>query len=172
VDETKQRDTLGQDRHPCRSSLTISIRRPGNGTQEVSVRLRHHKRHVTYLNVSMPPQATELIATHLAVAKPIDLAQSIRDLPGCENVTSTQVYRAWKIMIEVLYRRDTAAIPSAIKLLDEYAAEGRVRRLEFTADDGVRAIAWALPELVDRVKEAVKEVSLDATCTSHYWLSF
>jgi hypothetical protein len=161
--EAKQRDTFGMDRFPCKSRLHIAISRRA-GMQEISIRLRHDYAHEPYVNVAMPPAALQLITEHLGIAKPADLLPAVHRLSGCQHVTSAQVHRAWSELSQVLWRRDTDSTQSALQLLEEYAADGRAVRLDITLPDGVTALAWALPEIADRVAKAVKEVAIDATC--------
>jgi hypothetical protein len=166
VDQSKQRENIGMDRFPCQSSLQIAVTRRPSGLQEVSVRFRHHHRHVPYIDVTMPPAAFELISQHIGIAKPSDLLPSVQALEGCGHLSSAQVYRAWTKLSEVLWRRDEDSIKSAVKLLEEFEQDGHAVRLNLDLPDGVTGIAWALPGIAERVKECVKEVALDATCES------
>jgi hypothetical protein len=155
------------DRYDCGSSLTITIKRwAQGGTQEVRVKLRHHKRaeHLPYVSVDMPAAALALIHEHLEVATPGDLVAAVQALDGCAHVTAAQVHRAWVEMSEILWKRHPEAIPSAVALLKEYAEAGEVDDFVLDVPDGVTAIAWGLPKLAQRVRLVVKEVAMDATC--------
>jgi hypothetical protein len=155
------------NRFSCESRLHIAISHRTDGSQEVVVRLRHEVQHESYVDVALPPQALKLISEHVGIAKPADLLPAVHALDGCKHVSNAQVYRAWSELSQVIWRRDDDAFASALKLLEEYEEDGRAVRLNIPLPDGVTAIAWALPEIAERVAKKVKELAIDATCT---WL--
>jgi hypothetical protein len=164
-DLEKHRDTMGMDRFPCMSWLQIDItHHTSTGAHEVTVRFHHEVQHKAYTSVDLPAAAYDLIRQQIVIAKPSDLLSVVHELDGCQHVSGAQVHRAWRELSEVLWRRDSDAVTSAVKLLEEYAKDGRACRLDITLPDGVTAVAWALPKIADRVAKMVKELAIDATC--------
>jgi hypothetical protein len=90
------------------------------GPPELLIRLRHHDRHVPYINVTMPHAVFELTSQHLALVKPSDLLPSVQALQGCEHLS---VYHAWTALSKVFWPRDEHAPKSVLKLLEEYEQE-------------------------------------------------
>ncbi|KAJ7030501.1 hypothetical protein C8F04DRAFT_1263801 [Mycena alexandri] len=61
--DTRNRDYVGMKRYRCESHLSISCQKEESesGALTVTVKLKHSGKHVSYLDVSMPPEALAMI---------------------------------------------------------------------------------------------------------------
>jgi len=128
----------------------------------IIIHLHHHFKHVHYVDVSMPPEAMQMIEEQAEWATPSVLATQVRKLHS--RVSMDQVYKAWRALSETHWRRDDLQIPSAKKLLDEYADEVDIFELN-NVPDGVEILAWGMKKIVKPLEGKVVEVGMDATCT-------
>jgi hypothetical protein len=119
----KNRENPGMKRFPCHSKLSISCRgiNDGDGTMLVTVQLEHHHQHANYVDVSMPPEALQMIRDNLEWLTPTAMVTKIQ--ATFPNVTRLQIHTAWSEMSEVFWRRDKEQLPSAKMLLEEFGEE-------------------------------------------------
>ncbi|KAG6904990.1 hypothetical protein DXG01_005797 [Tephrocybe rancida] len=122
----------------------------------VNVRLEHHAKHVHYVNVSMPPEAMEMIRDHVAWLMPVAMVAKIK--ASFPLVTSNQVHTAW----QVYWWHDEKQLLSAKKLLAEFPEEVEVFDLENLLE-GVKILAWAMRKIATPLKGKIVEIGLDAT---------
>lgn len=106
----------------------------------VTVSIAHHHRHPKYLDVSMPPEALDIIRDNLEWSTPSEIARRVKSLYPA--VTSVQVHHAWTELSEVSWKRGDAQLPSAEKLLKELAASGDVDIFQVEVPDGVEMVCW------------------------------
>lgn len=166
--EAKHRDTIGMIRYPCRSRLSIKYRERDVKDAYVVIVLHHHFRHVHYLDVSMPPGATQIIQDQSEWATPSVLSTQIRKM--YPTVSAAQVYNTWKDLSEVHWRREDLQIPSAMKLLAEFKDEVDIFRPK-DIPEGVEILAWGMKKIAGKLKGKILEVGMDATCTCgrNFW---
>jgi hypothetical protein len=147
-------------RYPCRSRLSITYRDKGTGTY-IIINLHHHFKHVHYVDVTMPPEAMEMIQAQVEWATPSDLMSKVREV--FPNVSSAQVYNAWRALSETYWRRDDMQISSAQKLLAEFDDE--VDIFEPTCiPEGVEILAWGMKKIAKPLTGKIVEIGMDATC--------
>ncbi|KAG6847469.1 hypothetical protein H0H93_007956 [Arthromyces matolae] len=157
--DARRRENAGMKRYPCRSRLLISCR-DDNGDTFVSVILEHHKKHVHYVDVSMPPPALEMIREHMEWLTPVAMVEKVRE--SYPSVTSKQIYTAWRELSQVFWRRDDLQLPSAKKLLAEFPEEVEVFDIT-DLPEGVEMVAWSMKKIAAPLKGRIAEIGLDAT---------
>ncbi|KAL0574775.1 hypothetical protein V5O48_007186 [Marasmius crinis-equi] len=159
-DPEDQRDTLGMKRYDCKSRLIITARMV-DFQMEVFIRMDHHDAHFVYKDVSMPETALEYIRDHLQF-KPNDLVKALR--PDYRNIASAQVYSAWLRLSEILWKRDSDQMKSALCLLKELEKAGDVDVFDSTSVDGITQLAWGMKKVAQSMKGCtVVEIGIDAT---------
>lgn len=160
----KNREHAGMKRFPCKSHLHISCKPNEHGDMVIAVILRHGMKHVQYMDVSMPPEALEIIRKDLEWGKPTTIVPKVQSL--YPNVTATQIHTAWTTLSQVYWRRDDNQLLSARKLLEEFGDEVDV----FTpagVPDGVEMLAWGMKKIALPLEGKVVEVGMDATCKQY-----
>jgi hypothetical protein len=118
--------------------------------------------HVHYYDVAMPSEAVAIIWEILEWTTPNSMVGKVRE--RFPHVTSGQIHRAWTDMSEMLWKRDSAQLPSATTLLEEYGDEVDV--LGVHPAEGVEQLAWAMKKIEEPLHGKVVEIGIDATCTS------
>ncbi|KAJ3753952.1 hypothetical protein EV360DRAFT_74091 [Lentinula raphanica] len=160
----KHRDNVGMQRFNCNSRLTVTSRLANVldcSTKLVSVHLEHHHRHVPYYNVSMSPEAAQIIRENLVWSTPSSLVPKVQQL--YPEVTAAQIHSAWTVMSEELWKKEKMQLPSASALLEDYRDEVDV--FEVTAEDGIEMLSWGMKKIVQKLDVRVNavEIALDAT---------
>jgi hypothetical protein len=74
----KHRDYIGMRRYPCRSRLSVTYREQKCGSPYVIISLRHHSKHVDYVDVAMPPEAMQMIQEQVEWLTPSAMATKVR----------------------------------------------------------------------------------------------
>ena len=163
--EGTQRDNPGMDRFTCNGALDIKIylENPVERTVLVKISIAHDKKHVLYINVELPPAASDFIREHLYTA-PVTLVPEVTT--RWPQLTSKQVYNAWMVHSAVLWKRAQDQRESAIKLLEEMEGKGEVTSWKLDVPDGVEAFAWGMQSIGVKLRNNVMEIALDATCES------
>jgi hypothetical protein len=131
------------------------------GNADIVINLHHHYRHVHYLDISMPPEATQMIKDQAEWATPSILAAQVRKI--YPQISTAQVYNAWKALSEVHWRRGDLQIPSAKKLLGEFGEEVDIFKPQHIPE-GVEILAWGMKKIAERLNGKIVEVGMDATC--------
>lgn len=129
----------------------------------VKISIAHDKKHVLYINVELPPAASDFIWEHLYTA-PVTLVPEVTT--RWPQLTSKQVYNAWMVHSAVLWKRAQDQRESAIKLLEEMEGKGEVTSWKLDVPDGVEAFAWGMQSIGVKLRNNVMEIALDATCES------
>jgi hypothetical protein len=159
----KHRDTLGMCRYECKSKLNISCRATigsGKGTYLITIWLEHHKQHTPYYDVSLPPEAAEMIRENLDWTCPNDVVKQVQ--MAYPTVSASQIYKAWTTMSETLWKRSQEQLPSVRALLGDF--KGEVDTLSLPEIEGVEQIAWVMKKVVAPLQNMIVEVGIDATC--------
>jgi hypothetical protein len=83
--------------------------------------------------------------------------------------TKKAVYQMWAKIDSLKWKRDADEVKSAKVLLEEARESGRhggytVQPIPLQGEDGVVAIAFALPEILRKWGGRVRELSLDSAC--------
>ncbi|KIN96682.1 hypothetical protein M404DRAFT_68974, partial [Pisolithus tinctorius Marx 270] len=148
----KHCDTMWMKQFPCNSALTISsCQQTGNTINQhtLSIRIKHTNAHTAYYNVTMPPEATQIIQDQLEWSTPSSL------------VTPAQVHSAWTKMSKILWKKDTNQLTSARTLLDECSNEVDIFDVEIP--DGVEQICWGMKKISGMLEGKAVEIALDTT---------
>jgi hypothetical protein len=159
----KHRDILGMRRYKCKSKLNISCQkfsRNGEEIRTITIWLEHHKRHVPYYDVALPPEAAEMIREDLEWMTPNEMGRKIQ--AAYPAVSAKQVHKGWTTMSETLWKRNAEQMPSARALLEEYGDD--VDALTIPAMDGVEQVAWVTKRIVEPLRGKIVEIGIDATC--------
>ncbi|KAJ7221804.1 hypothetical protein C8J57DRAFT_1253883 [Mycena rebaudengoi] len=141
----KPRDNLGMKRN--------------SGKKTVRVRLNHHEYHVHYYDVAMPSEAVGIIRENLEWTTPNSMVGKVQE--RFPHVTSGQIHRAWTDMSEMLWKRDSAQLPSATTLLEEYGEEVDV--LDVHPAEGVEQLAWVMKKIAEPLRGKIVEIGIDTT---------
>jgi hypothetical protein len=129
-------------------------------TQMVHVHLIHNATHPPYTDISLPPEARQLIVEGLWT-NPAHIAAHIRSHKQWAYVKTYQVQHVWKQLCEERWRLCDDQLLSARRLVSRY--EGVVELFELEEIAGVTALAFGLISIGSKLKEVV-EVGMDATC--------
>jgi hypothetical protein len=65
----------------------------------VTVKLKHHIKHVNDVDVTIPPEALQLIEEHMEWLTPVAMVTKVQSI--FPQVTSAQIHTAWREMSEV-----------------------------------------------------------------------
>ncbi len=125
------------------------------------INLHHHFKHVHYVDVSMPPEAMQMIEEQVAWLTPSAMASKVR--AAYPQVSAAQIYNAWREHSQTHWRQATLQLPSARKLLIEFGDE--IDIFEPTdIPEGVEILAWGMKKIAEPLKGKVLEIGMDATC--------
>jgi len=78
------------------------------------------------------------------------------------TVTTSQIYKAWTSMSEMIWKRDSDQLTSVRTLLGEFGDE--VDILSLPQVEGATQIVWVMKEIVGLLQGQIVEVGIDATC--------
>ncbi|TFK58276.1 hypothetical protein BDN72DRAFT_851782 [Pluteus cervinus] len=110
--------------------------------------MHHHVNHVRYINVTMPPEALEVIEEQVAWLTPSAMVAKI-----CLDVRAARIYSAWREHSQTHWRHDDLQLPSAKQLY--FCSE--VHRVP----EGVEILTWGMSKIAE-LKGRVIEVAMDA----------
>lgn len=149
-------------RFPCGSKLSISC---GVGKDKeqlnVTVQLKHAAKHVSYVDVSMPPAALDMIRDNVEWLTPAMMVTKVQ--AAFPNVTAAQIHRAWMEMSEVFWRFDDDQLLSTKRLLEEHLDDVDIFEPE-DVPEGVEMLCWGMKNIAEPLKGKIVEVGVDATC--------
>lgn len=148
-------------RYPCRSRLIISCHETNNGSTKVAISLNHHKKHINYVDVSMPAGALDIVRENVEYLTPVAMVGKVQ--AAYPDVTAAQIHTAWTQMSQQYWRRDDMQLLSATKLLNEFTDEVDVFEPQ-DVPDGVEILCWGMKKIAEPLKGHCIEISLDATC--------
>jgi len=148
-------------RYPCQSRMSITYRQDKDGTYNITVNLRHHVKHVLYVDVRMPPEALHSIEEQAEWSTPAEMATKIQSI--YPQVTTKQIHAAWRELSQHYWRRDEAQLPSAKKLPAEYEDDVDIFD-PVGVPDGVEMLAWGMKRIAEPLRGKVVEIGMDATC--------
>ncbi|KAF7793917.1 hypothetical protein EIP86_005039 [Pleurotus ostreatoroseus] len=159
--DRKCRDTLGMSRYPCKSRMTVTCKSTGRNESHllVSVAIKHALVHVPYYDVTLPPEAADIVRECVEWATPNEILRRVQ--AKYPHVTSEQVHGAWTKMSEVLWKKDPDQLPSAQKLLAEFGDEVDV--FDVKPAEGVEQLCWGMKRIAEPLRGQVVEIGLDAT---------
>lgn len=145
-------------RYPCQSRLLITCRRPKKGGElHVAVKLQHEFKHVLYFDVTMPPEANQMIEEQVEWLKPATMVSKIQSV--YPQVTATQVHTAWRELSKAHWLRDKHQISSATKLLNEFGDDVDVFQLQ-DVPEGTEMVAWGMKKIAQLLKVASSKLAL------------
>ncbi|KAJ6624059.1 hypothetical protein B0H10DRAFT_2213107 [Mycena sp. CBHHK59/15] len=138
--DIRNRDNVGMKRYSCQSKLSISCQRKKDSEElTVNVKLQHAGKHISYVDVSMPPAALDMIRDNVEWLTPVAMVSKVQAV--FPDVTAAQIYRAWTEMSEIYWRREDAQLPSATKLLEEHGDDVDLFKPE-GVPEGVEMLCW------------------------------
>ncbi|KAJ6606863.1 hypothetical protein B0H10DRAFT_578507 [Mycena sp. CBHHK59/15] len=151
------RDNVSMKRYPCGSSLRISCT-PAKDEEEddqlmVEVKLKHTG-HISYVDVSMPPGALDIVRENVQWLTPVAMVSKVQ--ASFLNVTAAQIHRAWTEMSEVYWQWDDAQLPSAEKLLEEYGEDVDIFK-PVDIPEGVEMLCWGMKKIAEPLKGQIIE---------------
>ncbi|EGN95293.1 hypothetical protein SERLA73DRAFT_77309 [Serpula lacrymans var. lacrymans S7.3] len=157
--DVKHRDHVGMQRFDCGSQLNVLCMKRTSGTRVVTIRLKHEQRHKPYYDVTMPPEAIQIICNNIEWSTPVSMIPKVQAL--YPHITGKQVHRAWTEMSEVLWKKDPVQLTSVYILLSELKDD--VDLFDIKVADGVEQLCWGMKKIAQRLKGKVVEIGIDAT---------
>ncbi|KAJ6607050.1 hypothetical protein B0H10DRAFT_2073246 [Mycena sp. CBHHK59/15] len=157
----RNRDNPGMKRYPCGSKLSI-VCRAVKDTDDVlvDVKLRHAGSHVSYVDVSMPPAALDMIREYVEWLTPGAMVTKVQ--ATFPDISAAQIHRVWTEMSEVYWRRDDAQLLSAEILLSEHGDDVDVFKPE-DVPEGVEMLCWGMKKIAEPLRGRIVEIGVDAT---------
>lgn len=149
------------DRFECNGQLNIRIKPSEDGRHPhtlVHVTLKHERKHVGYYDVSMPPEAVDMIRNFLSVS-PTEIAAKVTS--AHPHLVPKQVYRFWTKLSVELWQHDADPSKSIEILLDQHPDTDL---WHLVVPEGVTAVAWGMKAIAERIAGSVVEIAVDATC--------
>jgi hypothetical protein len=150
-------------RFPCGSKLSISCRARKDNEEEldVTVQIKHAAKHVNYVDVSMPPEALDMIRENVEWLTPVAMVSKVQAaFPG---VTAAQIHRAWMEMSASFWRYDDDQLLSTKKLLEANKEDVDIFEPQ-DVPDGVEMLCWGMKKIAEPLSGKIIEVGVDATC--------
>lgn len=89
------------------------------GSPYIIITLHHHVKHVDYVDVSMPPEAMQMIQEHVEWLTPSAMATKV--WLAYPNLTTAQIYNAWRALSQNFWWHAKEQLESAKMLLSEYS---------------------------------------------------
>lgn len=159
-DGVQHRETLGLKRFECRSELLITCT-SDREAQILRITLSHSQNHTPYFDVSIPPEAVNIIRDNVDWALPNDIAGKIQS--QYPRVTEKQITTVWTKFAQSSWKRNPKdQMDSARQLLKEFCEEVDV--FEVDEEKGVDQLAWGMRTIAAKIGTGLVEVGLDATC--------
>ncbi|KAJ6602810.1 hypothetical protein DFH09DRAFT_1270635 [Mycena vulgaris] len=160
--DIRNRDTVGMKRFPCGSKLSISCRARKDNEDEltVTVQLKHAAKHVTYVDVAMPPEALAMIRDNVEWMTPVTMVAKVQ--AAFPTVTAAQIHRAWMEMSEPFWRFDDDQLLSTKKVLEEHIDDVDIFEPQ-DVPEGVEMICWGMKKIATPLKGKIVEIGVDAT---------
>lgn len=153
-----KRDRKSQNaKFACESKLIL---RPCFQDRTLTVRMVH-LHHPSYVDISVSPEITQFIDTHMSTSTPAQIFRDLRasNLPNARSVTQKQVAYQWRQGNVQIWKRDECPIKSASKLLSEHPTYEHETYLV----GGLEGLAvFVSPSIRDLGAEA-RELAMDAT---------
>jgi len=159
-DGVSHRETLGMRRFNCRSELLITCTNT-EGIESLRVILLHSQHHTPYFDVSIPPEAIDIIRDNIDWALPNDIVGKVQS--QFQHVTAKQITTIWTKFAQGSWKRNPKdQMDSARQLLQEFSEE--VDLFEVDEEKGVDQLAWGMRTIAKKIGSGLIEVGLDATC--------
>ena len=159
-DGVQRRETLGLKRFECRSELLITCTSDGEA-QTLRITLSHSQNHTPYFDVSIPPEAVDIIRDNIDWALPNDITGKIQS--QYPHVTKKQITTVWTKFAQSSWKRNPKdQMDSAWQLLKEFSEEVDV--FEVDGEKGVDQLVWGMRMIAAKIGTSLVEVGLGATC--------
>ncbi|KAJ7601326.1 hypothetical protein B0H17DRAFT_1155364, partial [Mycena rosella] len=133
---------------------------PGRSAQEkvqslirtrLAIQLCYTVKHTTYIDVSMPVAASDMIRENVKWLTPVEMVGKVQK--AFPNVSVPQFHRAWTEMSELLL---------AEKLLHEFGDNVDIFKPE-DVPEGIKMLCWGM-KIAELLRGKVVEISVNATC--------
>ncbi|KAJ6629647.1 hypothetical protein B0H10DRAFT_1764886, partial [Mycena sp. CBHHK59/15] len=159
--DIRNRDNVGMKRYSCQSKLSISCQMKKDSEElTVTVKLQHTGKHISYVDVSMPPAALDMIRDNVEWLTPVTMVSKVQAV--FPDVTAAQIYRAWTEMSEIYWRREDVQLPSATKLLEEHGDDIDLFEPE-GVPEGVEMLCWGMKKIAEPLRGKIVEIGVDTT---------
>jgi hypothetical protein len=109
----------------------------------------------------MPPEVLQIIQEQGEWSTPSAMVTKIQ--ATYPQITTSQIYSAWKEFSETFWRREDAQLPSARTLLAEVSDDVDIFEPVGVPED-VEILAWAMKRIAEPLRGKVVEIGIDATC--------
>ncbi|KAJ6609912.1 hypothetical protein B0H10DRAFT_2225449 [Mycena sp. CBHHK59/15] len=126
----------------------------------VTVRLKHAAKHVSYVDVSMPHEALDMIRDNVEWLTPVAMATKVQ--ATFPTVSAAQIHRAWMELSEPFWRFNDDQPLSTKKLFEEHTDEVDIFEPQDILE-GVEMICWGMKKIAEPLKGKVVEIGVDAT---------
>ncbi|KAJ7934879.1 hypothetical protein B0H13DRAFT_2481333, partial [Mycena leptocephala] len=114
------------------------------GELNVTVRLKHAAKHVSYVDVAMPPEALAMIRDNVEWLTPGAMVTKVQ--AAFPSVTAQQIHRAWMEMSEPFWRFDNDQLLSTKKVLEDHLDDVDIFEPE-DVPDGVEMLCWGMKKI-------------------------
>ncbi|KAJ7621731.1 hypothetical protein DFH06DRAFT_1273581 [Mycena polygramma] len=154
--DIRNRDNVGMKRFPCGSKLSISCRARKNDEEEldVTVQIKHAAKHVSYVDVSMPPEALDMIRENVEWLTPVAMVSKVQ--AAFPNITAAQIHRAWMDMSSTFWRYDDDQLLSAKKVLEANKQDVDIFEPQ-DVPEGVEMLCWGMKNIAEPLKGQIIE---------------
>ncbi|KAJ6628175.1 hypothetical protein B0H10DRAFT_1754701, partial [Mycena sp. CBHHK59/15] len=148
--DIRNRDTLGMKRFPCQSKLFISCQaqKDDEDKLDVTVQLKHAGKHISYEDISMPPEALDMIRDNIEWLTPVAMVTKVQ--AAFPRVTAAQIHRAWMEMSEPFWCFDNDQLLSTKILFEEHTDHV----------EGVDMICWGMKKIATPLDGKIVEVGV------------
>lgn len=186
--EKKQRPKKQMTTFDCHGCVAITLNNE-EGPEHADITVTHIKPHVPYCWISLPNDVRALIEVSLN-RTPAQVSQHPRDHHPSLLILSTSqiweevlthhprpkftrdsVYQLWHNLVEKRWVQDADEVVSAFALLQKAETEGGLgpnstafETIDLDVPEGLSALAFAIPEMVDTWKGRIREVAIDSAC--------
>ncbi|KAJ6571057.1 hypothetical protein B0H19DRAFT_987718 [Mycena capillaripes] len=130
---------------------------------DVMVQLKHAGKHISYKDVSMPPEAFDMIRDNVEWLTPVAMVTKVQG--AFPSFTAAQIHRAWMEMSEPFWCFDDDQLLSTKKLLEEHTDDVVIFEPQ-DVPEGVEMICWGMKKIATPLKGKVVEIGVDATSSS------
>lgn len=186
ADEAHQCDKIPMPVFDCDGWLFIWL---GEHTDEARIKVKHVTLHAPYTVIDVPADVKEMVVrghgeiflfchftdctlnTRSQIWKEI-----LKKYPRLLFLRKT-IHKMWLSIEQTIWRRDDDEVISAKMILEEgrvgklghYRVDPITMKYAHEPDDGLKVLAWAVPEIMRDWGGRIREVSLDSTCTFFFF---
>ncbi|KAJ6458878.1 hypothetical protein C8R47DRAFT_1244886 [Mycena vitilis] len=163
-DTAKNRDKARFETFDCQGWLTIWA---ASGDNECFVRVRHQECHEKYVCIDIPEDVKKYVSEHTQMSAPQLWKEILKSHPQ-PDFTPKAVYNLLSRKKRVYWHRCDDEVESAKTIIKEFSAHDSMYEAEpipmpESPEDGITALAFALPSLIRKWGGTIREVAIDST---------